>query len=300
MITVLGSINLDLICKTSRLPSLGETVSGTEFFSAAGGKGANQALAACRAGARASLVAAVGEDSFASPATALLRESGVDMEAVRTRSGATGVGVVVVGPEGENMIVVVPGANSTISPQDAEEAVERMTPGDTLMLQLEVPLPTVVAALEACAKRGVRSILNVAPLTEGAAILAKNADVVIANEIEFEGLVGKVFRSSSEREIALLRMHKETGATVVVTLGADGVIGADKGELFRARGLSIDPVDTVGAGDTFCGYFAAALDQGKDLQTALERASVAGALACLKPGAQTAIPFVDAVEHHFV
>lgn len=300
MITVLGSINLDLISKTSRLPSVGETVSGTEFFTAAGGKGANQALAARRAGVRVSLAGAVGEDDFAGPATKLLRESGVAMGAVHTRSGVTGIGVVLVGPEGSNMIVVVPGANSTVSPQDAEEAVERMSPGDTLMLQLETPLPAVAMALEACMKRGVRSILNVAPLTDGAEKLAKCADVVIANEVEFEGLIGKQFDSPSERESALLSIHEETGATVIVTLGADGVIGADKGKLFRARGLSINPVDTVGAGDTFCGYFAAALDQGHDVQTALERASVAGSLACLTPGAQTAIPFVDAVERHLI
>ncbi|MCZ8177485.1 MAG: ribokinase [Rhizobium sp.] len=295
MITVFGSINMDLVATTPRLPKPGETVPGTGFATAAGGKGANQALAARRAGASVRMVGAVGRDAFAAPALDLLDKAGTDLSSVAQVDGPTGTALILVGGDGENMIAVVPGANGTVSPEQAKDAVSRSAEGDFLMLQLEVPVASVRAALEAAKARGVRSVLNTAPLIPEAAELARLADIVIANETEFERLVGRDNLSASEREEMLLSMHGDTGQTLIITLGADGVIAAEGGLLHRTKGLKIEPVDTVGAGDTFCGYLTASLDAGLVFDEALRRAAVAGSLACLKAGAQPSIPLAAEV-----
>jgi ribokinase len=290
MITVFGSINMDLVANTPRLPVPGETVAGTSFATAAGGKGANQALAARRAGAEVRMVGAVGRDEFAEPALSLLKEAGTDLSGVKTVDGPTGTALILVGGDGENMIAVVAGANGSVDAGQAETAVAALTATDTLMLQLEVPAKAVEAALRSAKSAGVRTILNLAPLTAEAAALAKLADVVIANETEFELLAGRQGLSAAEREETALAMHRETGQILIITLGAAGVIATEGGTLHRAQGLKIEPVDTVGAGDTFCGYFAASLDAGLGFDAALRRAAVAGSLACLKAGAQPSIP----------
>ena len=296
MITVFGSINMDLIATTQRLPKPGETVAGTGFSTAAGGKGANQALAARRAGAEVRMAGAVGSDGFAEGALALLKEAGTDLSLTRTVNEPTGTAHILVGGGGENVIVVVASANGTVSAADARAAVETMAPGDTLMLQLEIPPAAVETALAAARERGVTSIINIAPLTDEAARLGRMADIVVANETEFELLAGQSDLSASGREEAMRRLSNETGQTVIVTLGAEGVIAVRDGALHRASGLVIEPVDTVGAGDTFCGYLAASLDAGMGFDDALRRAAVAGSLACLKPGAQPAIPDAGEVD----
>lgn len=295
MITVFGSINMDLVATTPRLPKPGETVPGTGFATAAGGKGANQALAARRAGATVRMVGAVGRDAFAAPALDLLDKAGTDLSGVARVDGPTGTALILVGGDGENMIAVVPGANGTLSPGQAADAVSSSQRGDILMLQLEVPSAAVKAALEAAKAQGVRTVLNTAPLIAEAADLARLADIVIANETEFELLVGREALTADEREQMLLDMHHETGQILIITLGAEGVVAAEGGSLHRTKGLKIEPVDTVGAGDTFCGYLAASLDAGLALDEALRRAAVAGSLACLKPGAQPSIPETDEV-----
>ncbi|QEE46233.1 ribokinase [Rhizobium sp. WL3] len=295
MITVFGSINMDLVATTPRLPKPGETVSGTGFATAAGGKGANQALAARRAGADVRMVGAVGRDEFAGPALDLLDKAGTDLTGVARVDGPTGTALILVGGDGENMIAVVPAANGTVSSEQAEQTISGMQDGDILMLQQEVPAGSVSAALEAAKARGVRTVLNIAPLIPETADLARLASIVIANETEFERLVGRDDLTPEQREKMLLEMHGETGQILIVTLGADGVIAAEGGVLHRTKGLKIVPVDTVGAGDTFCGYLAASLDAGMAFGNALRRAAVAGSLACLKAGAQPAIPVADEV-----
>jgi ribokinase len=295
MITVFGSINMDLIANTERLPEPGETVAGTGFATAAGGKGANQALAARRAGSFVRMVGAVGKDEFSKPALSLLDQAGVDLTAVDHVDGPTGTALILVGGTGENMIAVVPAANGSVNERQACAAVEAMSAEDVLMLQLEVPAAAVEAALQAARAKRIRSILNTAPLTADAARLAKLADVVITNETEFELLTGQAGLRPNEREDLLRKMHAETGQTVIVTLGAEGVVAVQDGQLFHAHGLDIQPVDTVGAGDTFCGYLAAGIDSGLTFSEALRRAAVAGSLACLKPGAQPSIPLAEEV-----
>ena len=296
MITVFGSINMDLVATTPRLPKPGETVAGTGFATAAGGKGANQALAARRAGADVRMVGAVGQDEFAGPALDLLDQAGTDLAAVARVGGPTGTALILVGGDGENMIAVVPAANGTVSAEQAERAVGDMKSGDILMLQQEVPANSVKAALNAAKAKGVRTVLNIAPLIAETTELAALADIVIANETEFERLVGRDNLTASEREEILIEMHGKTGQILIVTLGGDGVIAAESGALHRTKGLKIEPVDTVGAGDTFCGYLAASLDDaGLGFDEALRRAAVAGSLACLKAGAQPSIPVASEV-----
>jgi ribokinase len=296
MITVLGSINMDLIANVSRLPKPGETVAGDQFVTAPGGKGANQALAARRAGASVAMAGACGKDEFAGPALAYLRNDGVDLNRVRNAPTATGVALIFVGGDGENVIAIVAGANGTVSVEDAEAVVSAMNRGDILMLQMEIPPAAIEVALKAAKDKGVSTIVNLAPLTPDARRLAQLADIVIANETEFELFAGKSGLTAEAREAELLKINADSHQTVIVTLGADGVVAVRDGNLVKAKGLKIEPVDTVGAGDTFCGYLAAGLDSGLGFETALRRAAVAGSLACLKPGAQPSIPLAAEVD----
>lgn len=295
MITVLGSINMDLIANVTRLPKPGETVTGDRFVTAPGGKGANQALAARRAGATVALAGACGEDEFAQPALTYLRYDGVDLSHVKSASAATGVALIFVDNDGENVIAIVAGANATVTAEDAKAVIGTINRGDILILQLEIPAAAIEAALTAARARGITTIINIAPLTVDAARLAALADIVIANEGEFELYAGRNGLGDEEREAEMLRINKQTQQTLIVTLGADGVVAARNGTIVKAAGLKIDPIDTVGAGDTFCGYFAAGLDSRLDFATCIRQAAVAGSLACLKAGAQPSIPFAAEV-----
>jgi len=293
MITVLGSTNLDLIGTVSRIPRPGETVPGDKFASAAGGKGANQALAARRAGAEVRMFAAAGTDSFADEALALLRADGVDLAGLRIVDGPTGIAMIFVDAHGENVIAILPGANGTMGKADAERALDGLGIGSILLLQQEIPQSATRHALELAREKGVISILNTAPFLDSTRDISDLASILVANETEFQLLTGA---GLDTLEQAMSDWARANNQTVIVTLGADGVRAATPQRNFSVPSLKIDPVDTVGAGDTFCGYLAAGLDRGLDLETALRQAAAAGSLACLKPGAQPAIPTRAEVE----
>ncbi|RWB35977.1 ribokinase [Mesorhizobium sp.] len=294
MIIVIGSINLDLIANVDRLPAPGETVRGSGFTTAPGGKGANQALAAARAGAKVHMVGAVGKDNFAAEALALLREGKIDLSGVGETFASTGTALIMVADDGENVIAVVPGANDSVVTGDLSKAFIKK--GDVVLLQQEIPLQTVDAALDAARAAGAVTVLNTAPFRGEAAALLGKADYVVANETEFD-LYGEALSLSGRDRPARMRDYAgKTGRTIVVTLGGDGVLAATPADLLMLPALKITPVDTVGAGDTFCGYFAAGLSSGLPLDQALTRAAAAGSLACLKPGAQSAIPLAKEVD----
>jgi ribokinase len=295
MITVLGSINLDLVATVNRLPTPGETVAGGTFETSPGGKGANQALAATLSGSDVRMVGATGDDGFSETALKLLRQAGTDLSLVRTEDAATGTAVILVDASGENMITVIPGANDRVDSHLTEAALGGMSPDDFLMLQLEIPAATVERALLVARGKGITTILNTAPFTVDAVRLAALADIVIANETEFDLLTGSPATTIEARMEALHGLHAKTGQTYVVTLGKDGVIAIRNGELQQADSFKIQPVDTVGAGDTFCGYLASSLDQGMAFEEALARAATAASLTCLSKGAQSAIPRSDDV-----
>ncbi len=294
MITVIGSIGFDLTTISDRLPMPGETLVGTGFVSGPGGKGANQALAARRAGAVTRMVGAVGHDTFAPQALAMLKDGGVDLSGVVTSKAPTGIALIFVGGTGENMIVIAQGANATVTPKQASSAP--MAKGDHVLLQLEIPLKTVAAAIEKARDAGAISILNTAPFHAAATDLMKKADITVANETEFDLACETLSLVGSDRKERMQEFVRRTGRKLVVTLGGEGALAATPAGFVSVRALKIKPVDTVGAGDTFCGFLGAALDAGHDLETALKRASAAGSLACLKPGAQPAIPSAAEVD----
>ncbi|TPI29539.1 ribokinase [Mesorhizobium sp. B3-2-1] len=294
MIIVVGSINLDLIANVDRLPSPGETVSGSGFTTAPGGKGANQALAAARAGAQVRMIGAVGKDTFAAEALALLREAKVDLSGVGETFASTGTALIMVGDDGENIIAVVPGANASVVPGDLSKAF--LKKGDVVLLQHEIPLATIDAALDQARTAGAVTVLNTAPFHAEAADFLGKADYVVANETEFD-LYGEALALKGRDRAARMRdFARKTGRAIVVTLGGEGVMAATPSDFLTVPALKITPVDTVGAGDTFCGYFAAGLASGFTLEQALARAGAAGSLACLKPGAQPAIPLAKDVD----
>ena len=287
MITIFGSTNLDQIGTVTRLPEPGETVAGGTFSVSPGGKGANQALAARRAGAQVRHVSAVGNDVFAQAALELLKADGVDLTAVKIAAEPTGIAMILVDAKGENVIAVLPGANGTLSPADADAALSDLQTGSVMLLQQEIPQEATQRALELARERGAISILNTAPFLPTTATIATQASILVANESEFALLCGQSHADIMVPMQAWARQHNQT---VIVTLGGDGARAATPEGVFSVPALPITPVDTVGAGDTFCGYLAAGLDAGLALEAAVRRATVAASLACLKPGAQPAIP----------
>jgi ribokinase len=294
VIVVVGSINLDMIAAVGRLPGPGETVRGSGFSTAAGGKGANQALAAARAGAQVRMIGAVGRDGFAGEALALLKEAKVDLSGIGEVHASTGIALILVDGAGENMIAVTPGANDCVLPGDLAKALLRK--GDVVLLQQEIPVQTIEAALDAARQAGAVTVLNTAPFRPETARCLARADYAVANETEFDLYAEALALAGAGREAKMRDYAARTGRTVAVTLGGEGVAAASADQLLKIPALRVAPVDTVGAGDTFCGYFAAGLAAGLPLQQALARAAAAGSLACLKPGAQPAIPYAGDVD----
>lgn len=288
MITVFGSVGLDLIGTVPRLPGPGETVLGGTFASAPGAKGANQALAIRRAGRDVRHVCAVGDDAFGRQATALLEAGGVDLTHMRRASQPTAIAMIYVDAQGENAIAVLPGANATHTPADADRALALMRPGELLVLQQEITQAATDRALDLARDKGVVSILNTAPFLDSTPALAGKASYLVANETEFALLCN----GETEPLEGLMRdWARRHGQTVIVTLGPEGARAATAdGAFISVPALPVTPIDTVGAGDTFCGYLAAGLDSGLGLEAAMRRAAVAASLACTRPGAQPAVP----------
>jgi len=293
MIIVFGSTNLDQIGTVTRLPRPGETVAGGSFSTAPGGKGANQALAARRAGAEVRHVSAVGQDVFADEALALLQADGVDLGRLKRVPGATGIAMIFVDAEGENVIAILPGANASLVPADADAALADARPGDILLLQQEIGQAATIRALELAREKGLVSIFNTAPFLPDTGEVGRRASILVANETEFALLNGG---AGGDLQAQMTAWARAQGQTVIVTLGEAGAWAAAGDTLLHAPALPVDPVDTVGAGDTFCGYLAAGLGQGLPLEDAMRRAAAAASLACLRPGAQPAIPYASEVD----
>ena len=275
MIVVFGSINLDLIGTVSRIPAPGETVPGTAFSRAPGGKGANQALAARRAGAEVRLIGAAGRDAMGDEALALLAESGVDLSAVRRLDMAQGVAMIFVGEDGENVIGIFPGANGAVGIDDAERELAGLARGDVLVVQPEIGAGATIRALGMARAAGALSILNTAPFLATTREAARRADIVVANETEFALLAG-----DGDLDARMAGYVAATGRTIIVTLGAEGARATWPGGTPGVPAYEVVPLDTVGAGDTFMGYLAAGLGAGLGLAAAMRRGAVAASLAC--------------------
>ena len=281
---MVGSINVDLVVTARHLPRPGETVLGGRFDRHFGGKGANQAVAAARAGASVAMVGAVGRDSHGEESLRALSAEGIDVSRVRQVAAPTGVAIIAVGAGGENQIVVASGANAEVSVEDA--ALRDMPDGPGVLLTcLEIPMPSVVAAVEAAARIGLRSVINPAPAARLPAGVLSLGPILTPNRDELLALSG-----ATEVEGSLGALAAAGASAVVVTLGAAGALLADGVRRITVAGLRGAVVDATGAGDTFSGVLAAWLAEGHDLDEAVVAANAAAGLSVMQPGARGGMP----------
>jgi ribokinase len=289
-VVVFGSINMDLVVRTPRLPTPGETLTGHTFFTAPGGKGANQAVACARLGVPTRMVGRVGDDLFGEQLRASLRSFGVQDDGVLTTPGPSGVALIAVDDTAENTIVIVPGANGAVSIADIPRLERALDGARALLLQLEVPIETVVAAARAAHTRGVTVILDPAPALPLPDELYALADIITPNEHEATTLTG-IAVHDDQGAIAAARTLIARGARrVALKLGARGALTADaEGEQFWSP-FTVTPVDTVAAGDAFNGGLAVALSEGRSFNEAIRWGLAAGALSVTRHGAQPSMP----------
>jgi ribokinase len=295
-VLVAGAINTDLVARVAKAPDAGETVTGSTFAIFGGGKGANQAIAAARSGAPTAMLGALGDDDFGRQRRADLDAEGIDTESVaRSTTAASGVALIVVEEQtGQNRISYVPGATMTLAPEQARAAIDRVRPV-VVLTTLEPPPETLDALLDASKQRGATIVLNATPEAIGAKPLLDRIDVLVVNETEAEDFLGNAVSATNGEEAA--RSLAALGpVTVVVTLGAAGAAVAHGGQTASFPAPQVDVVDTTGAGDAFCGAFAANLARGADPFLAARTGVVAGSLATTVPGAYPGIPWRSAIE----
>ncbi len=290
-IVVVGSCNMDLVARVARLPRPGETLAGKGFESLPGGKGANQAVAAARLGARVSIVGCVGADAFGDQLRAALDADGIDTTHLHRRPGVpTGIASITVSDDGLNTIVLAAGANDTLEPGDVQRAEQLIAEASVLLCQLEVPMATVAAAIDIAARHGTRVLLNPAPAVPLDAAMLRGVDFLVPNETE-AGLLADMAvgdlasaHQAAEALVALGPKH------VLLTLGASGVWLAGGGHSRHFAAPRVSAVDSTAAGDTFIGGFAACLAAGGDHVDAIGFGQKAAALSVTRFGAQASIP----------
>ncbi|WP_411114141.1 ribokinase [Streptomyces sp. 029-5] len=289
-IVVLGSANMDLVVYVAHAPKRGETVTGREFRTIPGGKGANQAVAAARLGGQVAMIGAVGADEYGELLRHTLEASGIDTDLLRTDEGASGTAHIVVDDQGGNAIVVIPGANGTFSGLGpGDETV--IAAADALLLQLELPLNAVLEGAEAAHRHSVRTVLTPAPAQPLPPELLAAVDLLVPNEHEAATLTGIAAPHAAAE--ALLRQVPE----VVITMGAAGSLYAARGAApVTVTAPRVPAVDTTGAGDTYVGALTVALCEGLPMPEAMRWASAAAALCVQRPGASTSMPYRTEIE----
>ncbi len=291
-ITVVGSLNMDLVVQAPALPRAGETVLGGPFAKFPGGKGANQAVAAARLlagtpGAAVTMIGAVGDDEFAAVLRRTLADAGVTAR-LQVVASPTGVGLITIEPRGENTIVVASGANADLAPGFVDAAAGAIAGADFLLLQLEVDLAVIARAIGLAHVHGVRVLLNSAPARPLPDELIALVDVLVANRLEAHALTGVDPAGLPEQMLTALRARGPR--VVIVTLGEDGAVAMDGSTVVKQPGFPVASIDAVGAGDAFTGALAVALAEGQTLDAALRFACAAGAMATTKRGAMPSLP----------
>lgn len=290
-IVVLGSLNMDLIGVAPRLPAPGETIRGESFYTAPGGKGGNQAVAASKLGANVRMVGRVGKDTFGESLLSDLRGHGIDVSGVaQDLTESTGIAIILLDSLKQNYIVVVGGANLACGEQELEAAKRAMDGADALMLQLEVPVELSLEAARYAKSRGIRVFWDPAPARELPDEVFVVADVITPNQIEAEALTGVAVKDVASAQEAADALLNKGVSVAVVKMGEDGVFFATKVESGFVLPFSVDAVDTVAAGDAFGAALSVALSEGVGLSDAVRFGAAAGALAVTKPGAQDAMP----------
>lgn len=296
-IVVVGSSNTDMIIQLDRIPRPGETILGGEFSIAAGGKGANQAVGAARAGGSVTFVARVGQDMFGDQAIAGFKRDGICVDHVfRDKAAPSGVALIFVAKDGENSIAVAGGANARLAPADVKKAAKAIRSAAVLVAQLETPLGTVQAAAEIAAKAGVRVILNPAPARPLPDKLLRLVSILTPNETEAELLTGIKVTNETAAARAADKLRARGVQTVILTLGPRGAFVANASGSELVPGFKVKAVDTTAAGDIFNGALAVALAESKPLPAAVRFANAAAALSVTKLGAQPSAPTRKEIE----
>jgi ribokinase len=294
IVLVFGSLNVDWVIDVPHLPHPGETLTGSSLQQHPGGKGANQAVAAARLGARTAIVGRVGQDSQGEWLRSSLRRNGVDDRALLADPSPTGLATIAVataGPNpGENQIIVVPGANGQVGARDVERLKPLLPGARVLLLQLEVPIAAVMAAAEAGKAAGVTVILDPAPARALPDRLYPWVDILTPNQTEAAALVGFAVTDRASAQRAAQILVDRGVATVLITLGAEGVVGLHQGSPIDLDGIAVTAIDSTAAGDAFNGGLAAGLAAGLDLAAAIDWAMAAGAIAVTRAGAQPSLP----------
>ena len=293
-VLVVGSLNVDLVVRAPRFPQPGETISGEDLQVIPGGKGANQAVAAARLGAHVSMLGRVGKDNFGDFLLDNLKSNHVDSQFVQRDDASTGTAIIVVDANGQNSIVLSPGANGKVSPADVQHA--SFPAGGLLLLQLEIPTPTVLRAAQRARDHGLRVILNPAPARSLPDDLIALADFLIPNETELSLLTGMDVEDIPSAEQAARALLQRGAKHVILTLGSKGALIVDEGISTHVDTFKVNVVDTTAAGDAFIGGFANALLQNRSLEEAVQYGCACGALATTKFGAQPSLPTKEEVE----
>lgn len=293
-ILVVGSLNADLVVRAPRFPQPGETISGDDLQIIPGGKGANQAVAAARLGANVSMLGRVGKDNFGDFLLDNLKSNHVDSQLIQRDDATTGTAIVVVDSSGQNSIVLSPGANGKVSPADVEKA--SFSNHDLLLLQLEIPTPTVLHAAGRARENGLRVLLNPAPAKPLSDELIAPVDFIIPNETELSLLTGMEVKDNPSAEEAARVLLQRGAKHVIVTLGSRGALLVTDTRVEQVDPFEVNAVDTTAAGDAFIGGFATALLQDKSLEEAVRYGCACGALATTKFGAQPSLPTKEEAE----
>jgi ribokinase len=293
-VLVIGSLNADLVVRAPRFPQPGETISGDDLHTIPGGKGANQAVAAARQGASVAMLGSVGKDNFGDFLLENLKQNQVDVSNIQRDHASTGTAIIVVDANGQNSIVLSAGANGHVSFADVDRGSD-LNPS-LILLQLEIPTPTVLHAAQFAKANGARVILNPAPAQTLPDDLIRLADFIIPNETELSLLTGLEVKDTASAEAAAKALLKRGADNVIVTLGSKGALLVSSTQVIHVDTYKIDVVDTTAAGDAFIGGFAASLLRGLELKDAVRHANACGALAATKFGAQPSLPTKDEVE----
>lgn len=299
-VIIIGSISMDLVVRTSAVPAAGETVTGHNFATFAGGKGATQAVAAARCQAKVSMIGRVGNDDFGQRLRLGLTANGVETSGIMVSEGvSTGANLIMVNEIGENAICHTGGANLLLSIEDIDEQNELIHQADAIVLQLEIPQHTVAYVIEEARHHRIPVILNPAPAPKGPETINPslfNVDVLIPNQNETSCLCGEPVHDAHSAKLAGSALVARGAKAVVVTLGRRGAMAITADQIFRIPSFNAKVVDTTGAGDAFCGAFSVAYAKDKDLKQATRFAAAAGALACNRFGGQASLPHLEQIQ----
>jgi ribokinase len=294
MITIFGSIGMDLLFSLPHLPAVGETVLTSAYTMALGGKGANQAVAAARDGGKVRFVGSTGADGFGNEARSLLRAEGIDAAGLATVDAATCVASIWFDRQGRNQIAVASGANLLTKAEALRP--EMLASGDWLVVQMEIPSGEVSKAVALAKARGARVVLNLAPALPLEEAALRQVDVLVLNEHEASQLCTHIGLASGSPAQLAGPISRRLGTAVIVTLGPDGAVGAKGDQIWQVPSMPVKAIDTTGAGDCFVGVLVSAMDRGLEMQPAMRRACVAASMACTLVGAAPSFPAEGAID----